>query len=62
MLWEWVAGRPGDPEAVSRGGSYLCHASYCRRYRVSARQSQSEDSSAGNVGFRLAADGDGLPI
>ncbi len=49
-VWEWCAG------AVSRGGSYLCHASYCRRYRVSARQSQSPDSSSGNVGFRLAAD------
>jgi formylglycine-generating enzyme required for sulfatase activity len=39
-----------------RGGSYLCHASYCWRYRVDARSSNSPDSSAGNVGFRLAAD------
>jgi formylglycine-generating enzyme required for sulfatase activity len=58
-VWEWCAGSwaATDPSGVSRGGSYLCHASYCRRYRVSARQSQSPDSSAGNVGFRLAADG-----
>jgi formylglycine-generating enzyme required for sulfatase activity len=57
-VWEWCAGAwsAADPNGVSRGGSYLCHASYCRRYRVSARQSQSADSSTGNLGFRLAAD------
>jgi sulfatase modifying factor 1 len=41
---------------VQRGGSYLCHASYCRRYRVSARFGSSPDSSTGNVGFRVAAE------
>ncbi len=57
-VWEWCAGpwAAGSPDGVSRGGSYLCHASYCRRYRVSARQSHSSDSTAGNLGFRLAAD------
>ena len=44
---------------VQKGGSYLCHASYCRRYRPAARQSHTPDSSAGNVGFRCAADADG---
>ena len=39
---------------VQKGGSYLCHASYCRRYRVAARQGNGPDSSAGNVGFRCA--------
>jgi sulfatase modifying factor 1 len=39
---------------VMRGGSYLCHDSYCRRYRVDARSSSTPDSSAGNVGFRVA--------
>ena len=39
---------------VMRGGSYLCHLSYCRRYRVSARQGSEPASSAGNVGFRVA--------
>ncbi len=43
---------------VTRGGSYLCHSSYCNRYRVSARSSATPDSSAGNMGFRLAAGGD----
>lgn len=41
---------------VMRGGSYLCHASYCLRYRVSARMPNTEDSSSGNVGFRVAVD------
>ena len=48
---------PAEGEArVIRGGSYLCHASYCRRYRVDARSSNSPDSSSGNTGFRVAAD------
>jgi len=39
-----------------RGGSYLCHKSYCNRYRVAARSSNTPDSSTGNLGFRCAAD------
>jgi formylglycine-generating enzyme len=42
---------------VIRGGSYLCHQSYCNRYRVAARSSNTIDSSTGNMGFRCAADG-----
>ena len=41
---------------VQRGGSYLCHESYCWRYRCAARSANSPDSSAGNIGFRMAAD------
>lgn len=41
---------------VVKGGSYLCHASYCNRYRVSARTQTTPDSSLGHTGFRLAAD------
>jgi formylglycine-generating enzyme len=41
---------------VQRGGSYLCHLSYCRRYRVSARFGSEPSSSAGHTGFRVAAD------
>jgi formylglycine-generating enzyme len=37
---------------VQKGGSYLCHHSYCRRYRVAARQGSTPESSTGNVGFR----------
>jgi sulfatase modifying factor 1 len=41
---------------VTRGGSYLCHKSYCNRYRVTARTSNTPDTSTGNMGFRCAAD------
>jgi formylglycine-generating enzyme required for sulfatase activity len=41
---------------VLRGGSYLCHRSYCNRYRVAARSSNTPDSSTGNMGFRCAVD------
>jgi len=49
-------GPPVGTERVMRGGSYLCHDSYCRRYRVSARTSNTPESSAGNLGFRCAID------
>jgi formylglycine-generating enzyme len=57
-VWEWTVdrfghGRPG--QRVTRGGSYLCHDSYCWRYRCAARSGNTPDSSAGNIGFRLAA-------
>ena len=55
--------RRRDPEGpshgthkVQKGGSYLCHHSYCRRYRVAARQGNTPDSSTGNIGFRCARD------
>lgn len=44
---------PEEGEArVMRGGSYLCHLSYCNRYRNSARSQNTPDSSMGNAGFR----------
>lgn len=50
---------PPGPERgeqrVLRGGSYLCHPSYCNRYRNSARSSNTPDSSMGNAGFRTVA-------
>ncbi|MFD1956453.1 formylglycine-generating enzyme family protein [Paenibacillus thailandensis] len=39
-----------------RGGSYLCHRSYCNRYRIAARSGNTPDSSTGNAGFRVVAD------
>ena len=50
------AGPPTGTHKVQKGGSYLCHMSYCRRYRVAARQGNEPDSSAGNLGFRCAVD------
>ncbi len=49
-------GPAGGSARVMRGGSYLCHASYCNRYRVDARSANSPDSAAGNIGFRVAGD------
>lgn len=49
-------GPPSGQAKVMRGGSYMCHDSYCHRYRVSARSSNTPDSSAGNLGFRVASD------
>jgi formylglycine-generating enzyme len=37
---------------VIKGGSYLCAANYCMRYRAAARQGQEDDLAAGHVGFR----------
>jgi formylglycine-generating enzyme len=50
------AGPDHGTSKVQKGGSYLCHHSYCRRYRVAARQGSTPDSSTGNVGFRCARD------
>jgi formylglycine-generating enzyme required for sulfatase activity len=68
--WEWCAdfwgvgftaepareptGPAGGSSRVIRGGSFLCHASYCNRYRVAARTRSTPDSSASNIGFRCS--------
>lgn len=69
-VWEWCAdwwstdhgvgplSNPRGPESgdakVIRGGSHMCHDSYCFRYRVAARSANTVDSSAGHTGFRCA--------
>jgi formylglycine-generating enzyme required for sulfatase activity len=73
--WEWCADwfsarhssdhirNPQGPAAgttrVIRGGSYLCHESYCFRYRVAARSSNTPLSTTGHTGFRCAGDIEG---
>lgn len=69
-VWEWTSDY-WDPskrtatltdaeyrevERVKKGGSFLCHQSYCYRYRCAARAQNTADSSASNLGFRCAAD------
>jgi len=49
-------GPPSGTKRVQRGGSYLCHDSYCNRYRLSARIGNTPDSAGGNLGFRCARD------
>lgn len=46
------SGPSGGATRVMRGGSYLCHDTYCNRYRNAARTSNTPDSSMGNAGFR----------
>jgi len=40
------------PRKVLKGGSHLCAANYCRRYRPAARHPQPIDTTASHVGFR----------
>lgn len=70
-VWEWTAdwwttrrdvneldnpvGPKSGTDKVRKGGSYLCHKSYCYRYRCAARGENTPDSSAGNLGFRCAS-------
>ncbi|XP_072454723.1 formylglycine-generating enzyme isoform X3 [Notamacropus eugenii] len=69
--WEWTSdwwsvhhsadetldpkGPPSGSDRVKKGGSYMCHKSYCYRYRCAARSQNTPDSSASNLGFRCAA-------
>lgn len=71
-VWQWCADwwgtdhptgpvrDPGGPATgpgkVMRGGSYLCHDSYCNRYRAAARTSNELGGAGGNTGFRCARD------
>jgi formylglycine-generating enzyme required for sulfatase activity len=47
---------PSIPKRVVRGGSFLCNASYCKGYRVSARMKTSPDTGLEHTGFRCVAD------
>lgn len=46
---------PGVPKRVVRGGSFLCNASYCKGYRVSARMKTSADTGLSHTGFRCVS-------
>jgi formylglycine-generating enzyme required for sulfatase activity len=68
-VWEWcadpfrvrslkraarAASAPG--RRLMKGGSYLCHRSYCYRYRIAARSGNEPDGATGHLGFRLVYD------
>ncbi|XP_066584346.1 formylglycine-generating enzyme [Prorops nasuta] len=69
-VWEWTydwwsvdhsANKQKNPigpssgsDKVKKGGSYLCHQTYCYRYRCASRSQNTPDTSSGNVGFRCA--------
>ncbi|EHB16957.1 Sulfatase-modifying factor 1 [Heterocephalus glaber] len=70
-VWEWtldwwtiyhsveetlnLKGPPSGKDLVRKAGSYMCHKSYCCRYRCAARSQNAPDSSALNLGFCCAA-------
>lgn len=69
--WEWsaepyrvrslrksarLAHAAGEARKLLKGGSYLCHASYCHRYRIAARMGNTPDSTTSHTGFRLVID------
>lgn len=70
-IWEWTQdwwevehskaastdpkGPSKGSDKVKKGGSFMCHKSYCYRYRCAARSQNTPDSSAHNLGFRCAS-------
>ena len=70
-VWEWTA-EPFKLRSLSKrlknhagnlpnskllkGGSFLCHKSYCFRYRIAARTGNTADTSTSHQGFRLVFD------
>jgi len=68
-VWEWTADwylpysdgarnfvPSAESERAQRGGSFLCHESYCHGYRVSARSHSTPETALFHVGFRLVKD------
>ncbi|KAK5872299.1 hypothetical protein PBY51_013014 [Eleginops maclovinus] len=69
--WEWTSdwwnvhhttdqqqnpmGPSSGTDKVKKGGSYMCHKSYCYRYRCAARSQNTPDSAASNLGFRCVS-------
>lgn len=70
-VWEWTADpfrvrtlkktarQPtgANTQRLLKGGSFLCHASYCYRYRIAARTGNTPDSSSSHTGFRVVYPG-----
>ncbi|MCW1883413.1 formylglycine-generating enzyme family protein [Luteolibacter flavescens] len=56
--WVHDNGVKGDGKIrrVIKGGSFLCHVSYCMRYRPAARHSQDIESPTNHAGFRCVRD------
>lgn len=55
-LWVDPEGPPVGEGRILRGGSYLCHQSYCGRHTVTGRSGSAPDMSTAHIGFRIAAD------
>jgi len=51
----YTPNNPYAKEKIIKGGSFLCSASYCASYRVSAKMGSSMDSALEHTGFRTVA-------
>jgi sulfatase modifying factor 1 len=56
----YTENNPYAKEKIIKGGSFLCSASYCASYRVSAKMGSSTDSSLEHTGFRTVSSVDML--
>jgi len=59
-VWQWTADEyrassedGGRLRRVIKGGSFLCHESYCESFRPSARRGNAPDTGTSHIGFRL---------
>jgi sulfatase modifying factor 1 len=55
-VWEWTDSPADDAHMIIKGGSWLCAANFCARYRPAARQPQENDFSSNHIGFRIIRD------
>lgn len=54
----WDPTEPLVPKRVVRGGSFLCHVTYCESYRTAARRGTAVDTGMSHQGFRCAKSAD----
>ncbi len=56
-VWEWVKDDYNYPnngiDGLMKGGSFLCAANFCARYRPGARHAQERNFSTNHIGFRV---------
>lgn len=54
-VWEWTSASAGHA-GVIKGGSFLCAANYCARYRPAARQFEDRTLGTDHIGVRFVSD------
>lgn len=52
-VWEWTRDSVDHDRNIIKGGSFLCAANYCARYRPAARQFQERSLGTDHIGIRL---------
>ncbi len=51
-VWEWTTAITSNNQRMTKGGSFLCAPSYCKRYRPAAKSPVTTDTSTNHIGFR----------